>query len=930
MKPIEQRKAAAAFAKKWAKKKGNEKKETQKFWNELLENVYGVKHVGDFIDYEDDVKVGGQTKWIDASIPTTKVYIEQKSKGIDLNRKFPQSGGILLTPFEQAKRYADHKENNLRPNWIVTCNFSEFHIHNLNSPNFEHYETVMLCDLEEEFGRMKFLQDITATSTYKEVQVSRDAGDLIGEIYDKLLEQYGEKPTDSQLHQLNILCVRLVFCLYAEDADIFNDNAFLNYLSQYPADQLREKLLTLFDVLNTPKGKRSPFLDEKLKAFPWVNGGLFESGIDVPTITEEVRTLLLDKASRGFNWRYISPTIFGAMFEATLNPETRHDGGMHYTSISNIHKVIDPLFLDNLREELDEILKLTMEKPRKARLAAFQQKLGRIQCLDPACGSGNFLTETYMSLRELENKAIAARYNGRLNAALLNPIEVNISQFYGIEINDFAVSVAKTAMWIAEYQMWAKTMNLVQRDDTDDDDDNGFLPLKSYNNIHQGNALRMDWSEVVEPKQVTYIIGNPPFLGARVMSKSQKADIEYVFGKKYKGVGDIDYVGGWYHKCANFMEGTAIRAALVSTNSASQGSQVPLIWKPLAERGLKIDFAWRSFLWKTEGKKNAHVHCVIEGFSYTPTGRKPVLYDEEGIAHTATHINGYLIDMEDIFVESKEKPLIPSPEIGIGNKPIDDGNYLFKKEEMEDFVLKQPESRELFHPWYGSDEFLGNKPRYCLWLGDCKPSQILAMPHCMARVEAVRKYRQKSSDTGTRRLADRPTRFHVENMYDGNFMVIPSVSSEKRDYVPMGFVEKGAMCSNLVLMLREPSLYHFAVLTSSTHMAWMRAIGGRLKSDYRYSKTIVYNNFPWPEMTDKDKELLEQLAEEVNRIKESCLAQGETFRSLYNRTLMPDALRHAHHNLDRAVLKLYGMKPDTDEMEIVKHLLVMYKKLVQK
>ena len=927
MKPIEQRRAAAKFAKYWAKKKGNEKKETQKFWNDLLENVYGVKGVRDFIFYEDDVMVSGATKWIDAKIPSTKVYIEQKSKGISLDKKIRQSGDIYLTPYEQALRYANSQTNQKRPDWIVTCNFEEFHIHNLNSENMEQYETVRLCDLEEEFGRMKFLQDIKDTNTYKEVQVSRQAGELIGEIYDKLLEQYGKNPAEHQLHQLNILCVRLVFCLYAEDADIFDNNAFLNYLSQYPADQLREKLLTLFDVLNTPRDKRSPFLDEKLKAFPWVNGGLFESGIDVPPITEEVRTLLLDKASRQFNWCNISPTIFGAMFESTLNPETRHDGGMHYTSIENIHKVIDPLFLDDLKAELDGILKVASEKTRKPKLSAFQQKLGGIRCLDPACGSGNFLTETYMSLRELENKVIAARYKGRLNAGLLNPIVVNISQFYGIEINDFAVAVAKTAMWIAEYQMWAKTMNLVARDDSEDDED-GFLPLKSYNNIHQGNALRTEWSDIVKPKELTYIIGNPPFLGARVMEENQKEDLKHVFGKKWKGIGDMDYVSGWYKKCADYMEGTVIRAALVSTNSISQGSQVPLIWKPLAARGMKLDFAWRSFLWKTEGKKNAHVHCVIEGFSYAPTGKTPMLYDEEGRGCEVAHINGYLIGMEDVFVESRESPLFPSPEIGIGNKPVDDGNYLFKTPEMEEFIAKQPESREFFRLWYGSDEFIQHQPRYCLWLGECTPSQLAAMPHCKARVEAVRAFRSKSTDAGTRKLADFPRRFHVENLYEGNFMVIPKTSSEKREYIPMGFVEKGAMCSDAVFMLREPTWYHYAILTSNVHMAWMRAIGGRLKSDYRYSKDIVYNNVPWPEASEKDRQKLEALAQEIDCIKNQYMEKGETLRTLYDRSTMPDDLLLVHRTLDRSVLKLYGLKPDTEEPEIVRHLLGFYKKIV--
>lgn len=928
MKPIEQRRAAAKFAKDWAKKKGVEKKETQKFWNDLLEKVYGVENVRDFIFYEDDVKVGGITKWIDACIPTTKVIIEQKSKGVDLDKKIRQSGGAELTPYEQAMRYANNQTNNKRPNWIVTCNFEEFHIHNLNNEDMEQYETVRVCDLEEEFGRMKFLQDIKATNTYKEVQVSRQAGELIGEIYDKLLEQYDDKPTEQQLHQLNILCVRLVFCLYAEDADIFDNNAFLNYLSEYPSNQLREKLLILFEVLNTPKEKRSPFLDERLKAFPWVNGGLFETGIDVPPITEEVRMLLLDRASRQFNWRNISPTIFGAMFESTLNPETRHDGGMHYTSIANIHKVIDPLFLDDLKTELDGILKIASEKKRKPQLVAFQQKLGRICCLDPACGSGNFLTETYMSLRELENRAIAARYNGRLNAGLLNPIEVNIRQFYGIEINDFAVAVAKTAMWIAEYQMWTKTMNLVARDDSGDDE-NGFLPLKSYNNIHLGNALRTEWNDIVKSEELTYIVGNPPFVGSNNKKKEdeQKREVCALYvdenGKKYHNSGKLDYVAGWYMKAAKMMkQNPSIKTVLVSTNSVTQGEQVASMWKPLMQDyGVRINFAWRTFVW--DGKAN--VHCVIIGFGVGEQTCNPIIYDKENRIE-AKHINPYLVDLENVWIENNKKQVSNAPRMCKGSQPT--GDFDVSKEELDMIREKYPDILPYIKRYTGATEFISGKERYCFWLKDANPAIIRRCPWLMKRIEAIRKQRSQSTKAATRKKAETPALFDEDRQPDTDYLLVPRHTSERREYIPIGFMSKDVICGDANLLIADATPYHFGILTSRLHMIWAIIIGGKIKSDPRYSNDIVYNNFPWPEATESHRNQISELAQAV--LDARATNSNCSLADLYDPDTMPSVLRKAHNKLDRAVLKLYNLNPDADEMDILKHLLGLYKEIIKK
>lgn len=925
MTTAQQQQAARNFAAYW-KDKGYEKGESQPFWLSLLRDVYGVEHPEQFIQFEEQVHLD-HTSFIDGTIPATHVLIEQKGLGKDLNKPIKQSDGALLNPFEQAKRYILELPVSQHPRWVVTCNFSTFYVYDMERPRGEP-EIIELANLEKEYYRLQFLVDAGNEHLKREMEVSIAAGEIVGLLYDAFYKQYANPESEHSLKSLNKLCVRLVFCLYAEDAGIFGHHGmFHDYLKGFDTRGLRKGLVDLFRVLDTKLQDRDPYLKDdnpELAAFPYVNGGLFsDENIEIPPFTDEIRNLLLEKASENFNWSEISPTIFGAVFESTLNPETRRSGGMHYTSIENIHKVIDPLFLDELKAELDEICANPVERTRTAKLRVFQRKLASLTFLDPACGSGNFLTETYLSLRRLENKILVKLSHGQVTmySASESPIQVSISQFYGIEINDFAVTVAKTALWIAESQMMKETEKilLVPLE---------FLPLKTNAFIVEGNALRVDWESVVPKSKLNYIMGNPPFVGARLMGKEQKADVNTIF-PGWKNAGNLDYVCCWYKKAADIMQGTSVRSALVSTNSVSQGESVANLWKPLFDAGVHIDFAYRTFRWDSEAKIKAHVHCVIIGFSVAASSTPKKLFDGDRY-QVANNINGYLLDGENVFVESRSKPICNVPEIGIGNKPIDGGFYLFEKEEMEDFIKKEPSSKKYFRPWYGSREFINQKPRYCLWLGECTPAELKAMPHCMERVKAVREYRLASPSAGTVKLADKPTRFHVENMPKGNYIVIPKVSSENRKYVPMGLMSPDMLCSDLVFIVPNATAYHLGVLTSNVHMAWVRAVCGRLKSDYRYSKDIVYNNFPWPAPTEQQKAKIEQTAQAI--LDARALYPDSSLADLYDELTMPPELRKAHRDNDRAVMDAYGFTKGTaartSESACVTELMKLYQKKV--
>ena len=919
MTDIEQKAAAKQFVKDWTSR-GDEKQETQVFWIDLLQNVFGVEQPTKAIEFEVPVKLD-HTSFIDGYIKDTHVLIEQKSLGVDLRKGYKQSDGSMLTPYQQARRYAGYLPHNMNPRWIVVCNFAEFHIHDMNRPN-DTPEVIKLEDLAKEHNRLQFLVDTGNERIKKEMQISLQAGELVGKLYDALLQQYNSPATEEELKSLNMLCVRLVFCLYAEDAGIFGSpNMFHDYLRGFQSKNVRKAMIDLFKVLDTKVADRDPYMDDDLAQFPYVNGGLFANeDIIIPKFTDEIVELILQKCSEDFNWADISPTIFGAVFESTLNPETRRSGGMHYTSIENIHKVIDPLFLDDLTAELDAIEAVAVKKIRDRKLGEFQKKLASLTFLDPACGSGNFLTETYLSLRRLENRAVKLYLGDSIimgDSADFDPIRVSISQFHGIEINDFAVTVAKAALWIAESQMMKETKEIVYTTKE-------FLPLTSQANIVEGNALRIDWEDVVSKDELDYIMGNPPFVGARLMDKEQKKDLNAIF-KGCKNAGNLDYVSCWYKKSVEMMKGTTIRSALVSTNSVTQGESVANLWKPLYGDGVHIDFAYRTFRWDSEASIKAHVHCVIVGFSIAPS-KKPKVIFSSNRRLIAKNINAYILDAPDVFIESRSKSICPSPAIGIGNKPIDDGNYLFSKEEMDDFIKLEPASAQYFRPWLGAREFINNSPRYCLWLGDCPPNELRKMPECMKRVQATRDFRLTSSSAGTVKLANTPTRFHVENMPAGNYVLIPCHSSEARKYIPMGYVAPNVLSSNATLLVTDASLYHFGILNSNVHMAWVRAVCGRIKSDYRYSKDVVYNNFPWPVLTATQKKAIEQTAQAIldARAKYPTCSLAD----LYDELTMPSELRTAHQRNDKAVMQAYGFwgKLNT-ETECVAELMKMYQEL---
>ncbi len=927
MTDTQQKVAARKFAAYW-KDKGYEKGQSQTFWLTLLSDVLGVEDVGSFITFEEQVKLD-HTSFIDGIIPSTHVLIEQKSIDKNLKAAIKQSDGSLLSPFQQAKRYAAELPYSQRPRWIVICNFAEFHVYDMERPGGDP-EVILLADLEKEYYRLQFLVDTGSEHIKKEMEISLQAGELVGVLYDALLKQYKDPSSQSTLQSLNKLCVRLVFCLYAEDAGIFGGKSmFHDYLRDVPVSGIRRALVELFKILDQKPESRDKYLADDnpaLAVFPYVNGGLFsDEDIEIPPFTEELKTLLLENASEDFNWSDISPTIFGAVFESTLNPETRRSGGMHYTSIENIHKLIDPLFLDGLKAEFAEIKEITVDRTRKAKLESFQKKLAGLKFLDPACGSGNFLTETYISLRRLENETLSLLHRGQIMLDVGDPIQVSIGQFYGIEINDFAVTVAKTALWIAESQMMKETEDVVHMS-------LDFLPLKSYANITEGNALQVDWASVVPKHELNYIMGNPPFVGYSLQSKAQKDDILSVYvdekGKPYKTAGKIDYVSGWYFKAAQLMQGTAVRTAFVSTNSITQGEQVAGVWKPLYERfGIHIDFAHRTFRWDSEASIKAHVHCVIVGFSNEPNPAPKRIYTTERYQEVE-NINPYLLDAPNVFIDSRTNSICNVPQMVYGNKPTDGGFLFLSPEERDELLKREPGTEKFIRQIYGATEYINNKARYCLWLVGASPSELRKSPFIMERVEQVRQFRLNSTKAATQRSADTPTLFQEIRHPDSEYIIIPRHSSETRRYIPFGFVQPQIVVNDAVQIIPDAKIYHFGIMMSNVHMAWTRAVCGRIKSDYRYSKDVVYNNFPWPTPTDTQKTKIEQTAQAIldarARYPESSLAD------LYDELTMPPELRKAHQDNDRAVMQAYGFSiRDMTESKCVAELMRMYQKLVE-
>ena len=930
MTDAQRRSAAKQFAADWAGK-GYEKGQSQTFWLALLQKVYGVAEPDKFIVFEDQIMLD-HTSFIDGFIPATHVLIEQKGLGKDLNKPIKQSDGTSLTPFQQAKRYAAELPYSQRPRWIVTCNFAEFHVYDMERPTGE-AEIIRLADLEKEYYRLQFLADTGDSNIRKETEVSLKAGELVGVLYDALLKQYKDPESPETLKSLNALCVRLVFCLYAEDAGIFGPHGlFHNYLQQHTHDA-RRALIDLFKVLDTKEEDRDPYMDDDLAAFPYVNGGLFaDESLVIPKLDENIVDLIVNRASADFDWSAISPTIFGAVFESTLNPETRRSGGMHYTSIENIHKVIDPLFLDELKAELAAIKEIKALNALSQRLKAFQDVLKSKIFLDPACGSGNFLTETYISLRRLENEAIALQIAAEKGAvegqialgtdSTVNPIQVSISQFYGIEINDFAVTVAKTALWIAESQMMKETEDIVHMS-------LDFLPLKSYANIVEGNALRMDWETVVPKHKLSYIMGNPPFVGARLMEQGsiQKKEVQDIFGN-IKDVQDLDYVTCWYKIAAKFMQDTRIETAFVSTNSICQGAQVPILWNVLLnDCGVKINFAHQTFKWNSESSDKAAVHCVIIGIA--PFDRRKKLLFSGNSSKVVANISPYLVEGASSFVVAYKDALCDVPKMNFGNQPRDGGFLIVSETERDELLIREPALSKWLRLYVGADEFIKGKKRWCLWLKTASPTDIKHSKTLYEKVNAVREFRLASKAKTTNGYARVPHLFaQITQPDDVDYVIVPRVSSERRRYVPMGFLTANNISSDAVQIIPHATLYHFGILTSNVHMAWMRTVCGRLEMRYRYSKELVYNTFPWPTPTNAQKAKIEQTAQAI--LDARALYPDASLADLYDEVAMPPELRKAHQQNDRAVMQAYGFDvKTTTESSCVAELMKLYQKLTE-
>lgn len=914
-----QKKNAKKFINDW-KNRGREKQDSQSFWLALLHNVLDVEKPENFIHFEEKVHLEHDS-FIDAYIDQTHVMIEQKGSNKNLDKQpIRQSDKTSLTPFQQAQRYSAGLPYSKRPRWIVTCNFKEFRVYDMEHPNSEP-DKIELKNLENEYYRLDFLVDKSNQNLEKEKQVSIEAGELVGQIYDELLKQYKDPDSEFSQKSINQLCVRIVFCLYAEDAGIFGRrNMFHDYLKDFDAHHFRSALINLFKVLDTKVENRDPYLadDEPVLAeFPYVNGGMFsDEKIEIPSFTDELRDLLLNKASNEFDWSEISPTIFGAVFESTLNPKTRRQGGMHYTSVENIHKVIDPLFLDDLKDEFNEIKKTKQPATLKKKAKAFQDKIANLTFFDPACGSGNFLTETYLQLRKLENEAIKLIYGDNVQLDVGQQIvEVTIQNFYGIEINDFAVSVAKTALWIAESQMLEETKEIVYANWD-------FLPLKTYSHIHEGNALTMDWNVVLPNYACHYIMGNPPFIGTKYENKNQKTDINNL-NHNLKG---IDYVSGWYYKAIEYIQDTKIECCYVSTNSITQGQQVAILWSILLKLGIKINFAYRTFIWTSEASQKAHVHCVIIGFSLFDR-KKKFLY-ENGLVSNVSTINPYLVDGPNILIKSRSKPLSNVLKMIKGSQPTDGGNLILNESEKSELIKSEPKSKKYIRRYMGANDLIKDKCRYCLWLKDCTPNDLKNMPLILKRLKLVQSSRLNSKKAATQKWAKLPSLFTEDRQPNNDYLMVPVVSSEQRRYIPMAFVSKDVIANTNAQMIPNAGLYEFAILESNMHMGWMRTVAGRMKSDYAYSAKIVYNNFPWPSPTDKQKEKITNTAQEI--LDARALYPKDSLADLYDPLTMPPELLKAHQNNDRAVMEAYGLPvKTTTESDAVAFLFDLYSKLIK-
>ncbi|MCI7236650.1 DNA methyltransferase [Campylobacter sp.] len=928
--------AAKHFIQKY-KDKSNEKSSAQSFWIDFL-GIF-VPSPTEKIEFEKRVSLS-HTSFIDAYIPHAKTLIEQKSSGIDLNKAKKQSDGSELTPFEQAKRYNDELPHSQKARYIIVCNFDEFHIHDMESPK-DPPQIINFADLTKQIHRFTFLSqskndELKALALAKQSELSFKAARLIRQIQDELIALYAAatpsgEPSEQDFASINMLLTRLVFCFYADDSGVFaRHDMFGAYLATHKAN-MRQAILDVFSMLSTPEHKRSKFADPELLAFPYTNGGLFEFyDENIPQFNDKLAELIIDKATFGFDFSLISPTIFGGLFESTLNPETRRSGGMHYTSIENIEKLIKPLFLDKLESELDEIIAIKQKDTKDKKLIEFQKKLGSLCFFDPACGSGNFLTQTFLCLRELENKALKERFTdkkgtfqGVLDGFDTCGICVDINNFYGIEINSFATAVAKTALHIADKQMRKATNELIHANLE-------YLPLREFENILCANALNASWHKHC-PK-ADFIIGNPPFIGYSLQTYTQKAELLEVTNNS-KNAGKLDYVTAWFFKACEYMkQNPATKTAFVATNSICQGESVATLWKPLFESGVSIDFAYTSFKWDNSvdfgtgkkekaDKKMAAVYVVIVGFSLNNSSEKYIFTGNSRIP--ASNINGYLVDAPNIFIQNRGKPLNDNlSKMSKGSQPTDGGNLLLSQDEKDEILAKYPNADKFIKQFMSGDDFINNKLRYCLWLVNANPSELSKIPPIMTRLENVKQMRLKSPTKSVQEAANTPMLFTQIRQPNSDYLVVPEVSGESRFYVPIGFLSPEIIVSAAAQFIPNATLIDFAILTSSVHMEWMRAVAGRLKSDYRYSKDIVYNNFPFASLDEKDKETLTATAQGI--LDARALFGDCSLADLYNPLTMPANLRKAHERNDQAVLKIYAVNKTATPSDIVKELFTRY------
>ena len=861
---------AIAFQKRWKGCSGDERQDAQTFEKDLME-VFGVDWHDGFHEHP-IISLDGVTNYIDYLLPG-KILIEMKSRGKSLD-----------AAFTQAMAYTRALKPEDQPALILVSDFDTIRVYNTSKQH--HYKPFRVSSLKAHVRIFSLLTGRDADPEIRtEIELNTDASYKMAKLHDAL------KENGYSGHELEVYLVRLLFCLFADDTGVFEKGAFYNYIkvSNPDGSDLSGRLSLLFSTLDTPPDKRMKTLPDELNRFRYINGSLFTERLSPPFFSLKMRSILMECCE--FDWTQISPAIFGAMFQGVMNPQERRELGAHYTSEENILKVIRPLFLDELYAEFDQ------SKNTIAELQAFHRKLAALTFLDPACGCGNFLIITYQKLRELEFEILKLLSESGQMVLFDDPTKVSVDQFYGIELEEFPCEIAKVSMLLMKHLMDQEISHYFGGNFID-------YPIRDNASIINANALRLDWNSVIPATRLSYILGNPPFNGARTMSVEQKADLLHVFGD-LKNSGNLDFVTPWHKKAADMMDSnTSVQSALVSTNSIVQGDQAGILWEYLFDREIEINFAYRTFKWSNAAKGKAAVHCVIIGFGRKGAWRKQRTIFEGLSANKVSQINQYLIDAPKVIVKSRSKPICDVPEIGIGNKPIDDGNYLFTKAEMDDFISKEPDAAQYFRPWYGAEEFINRKPRYCLYVAGVGPGELRRMPLVMQRIDRVREYRLQSKSAGTRDIAKVPTKFHVTNIPKSHYLVIPETSSENREYIPIGFMSPAALCSNAVRLMPDAALFHFGVLTSSAHMAWVRTVAGRLEMRYRYSKDVVYNNFPWPQPTPAQKAKIEQTAQAILDARE--LYPEASLADLYDELTMPSELRKAHTTNDKAVWEAYG------------------------